>query len=216
MAITTSFYINYLIQNARVLVKTDVRLANFGFGLVGIIGLVFPFGVYYFFKGQMSPHWVAYFFSSISLFTLGVFLFAWIRKRAYEKCFYAIVLFICCILLFALPMAELLYDNDKYLSPSSLRSIKGLEEVDLYSTKTTIPSPELIFELGEPVKRVKAADELPQQGKFALLVSDSIPRDVQINFSRELVTVFDINNLKEGSRGHKKRKTWELYLLEKK
>lgn len=216
MALNTSFYIYYLIKRAHQLAKTDLYLANFGFGLIGMIGLVFPFGVYFFFEGSIYPHWTSFFLSSVSLFTLGVLLFLGLRKKAYEKCFYCMILFICSIMMFALPMAELLYDNEHYQSPSGLRSIKGMQQLELYSTKRTIPSPELIFDLGEPVKRVREAAQLPQNGEFGLLVSDSIPTEVQNNFTMELVTVFDINNLKEGSRGHKKRKTWELYRLEKK
>lgn len=216
MALNTSFYIHYLIQKSKELPKLDVYLANFGFGLIGFIGLIFPFGVYFFFEGQMSPHWVAYFFSSLALFSLGIMIFVWLRKRAFEKCFYGVILFICSILLFAFPMAELLYDNDKFLSLSTLRSIDGMEKIDLYSTDRLIPSPELIYDLGEPIKRVQLADQLPQNGRFALLVNDSIPADVRMDFKTEFITLFDINNLKEGKRGHKKRKTLKLYQLEKK
>lgn len=216
MALNTSFYIHYLIQKSKELPKLDVYLANFGFGLIGFIGLIFPFVVYFFFEGHLSPHWVAYFFSSITLFSLGLMIFIWLRKRAFEKCFYGIIMFICSIILFAFPMAELLYDNDKFLSVGTLRSIDGMEEVKLYSTEPFIPSPELIYDLGEPIKRVVSAEQLPQEGRFALLVNDSIPTDVKMHFKTEFITLFDINNLKEGKRGHKKRKTLKLYQLEKK
>ncbi len=63
---------------------------------------------------------------------------------------------------------------------------------------------------------MKDIHELPQAGSFALLVNDSIPLKIQEEFSMDYKVQFDINNLKEGNRGHKKRKTMKLYVLEKK
>lgn len=216
MAMNTSFFINYLIDKTVSLKKADQYLANFGFGLIGLIGLAFPFGLYFYFDGNLSGYWVPYFLSSASLFSLGLLMFLWLRKKYYERCFYGTILFTCSIMLFAFPMAPLLYDNDQYLSLQTLRKMEGMKELPLYSTDPSLPSPELIFDLGEPVKRVKTAQELPQNSSFGLLVNDSVPKAVQRTFSIEFKALFDINNLKEGRSGHKQRKTLMFYLLEKK
>lgn len=216
MAMNTSFFIHYLVDKTVTLKKADIYLANFGFGLIGLIGLAFPFGLYFYFDGHFPGHWVSYFLSSASLFSLGLLMFLWLRKKYYERCFYGVILFTCSIMLFAFPMASLLYDNDQYLSLQTLRKMEGMEALPLYSTDPSLPSPELIFDLGEPVKRVKTATDLPQNGNFGLLVNDSIPMAVQRNFNTEFKALFDINNLKEGRSGHKQRKTLMFYLLEKK
>ncbi len=215
LAMNTSFYMYYLIKKSKELLKPDVYLANFGFGLIGLLGLVFPFGVYFFFKGQMSPHWTSFFLSSATLFTLGILIFFWLKKKAYEKCFYGMILFLCSIMLFAFPMAELTYDNDKFISAGTVREIPEVKDLELFSTDRII-SPEIIYDLGEPVKRVKFADQLPDQGKFGLLAYEPIPEEIQHNFNMELIVQFDINNLKEGKSGHKIRKTSKLFVLEKK
>jgi hypothetical protein len=205
----------YLIQKSKELLKPDVYLANFGFGLIGFIGLIFPFGVYFFFEGQMSPHWTSFFLSSTTLFTLGILIFIWLSKKAYEKCFYGMILFLCSIILFAFPMAELTYDNDKFISAGTIRDIPEIKDLELFSTDRII-SPEIIYDVGEPVKRVKFADQLPNKGKFGLLAYESIPEEIERNFNMELIVQFDINNLKEGKSGHKTRKTSKLFILEKK
>ena len=215
LAMNTSFYMYYLIRKSKELFKSDVYLANFGFGLIGVIGLVFPFGVYLFFEGQISPYWVAYFLSSTVLFTLGVLIVIWLSKRAYEKCFYGMILLLCSIVLFAFPMAQLTYDNDKFISAGTLREIPGMDDLELFSTNQII-SPEMIYDLGEPVQRVQLADELPNNGKFALLTYQTIPKEIQDNFNMEFIIEFDINNRKEGKSGHKTRKTSKLFVLEKK
>ena len=87
--------------------------------------------------------------------------------------------------------------------------------MDLYTTDQNI-SPEMIFDLGEPLKRVRSANELPQKGVFALMVFTPIPKEVESKFKMKLIAQFDINNLKEGKSGHKSRKTSKLYQVEKK
>ena len=215
LAMNTSFYMYYLIRKSKELLKTDIYLANFGFGLIGIIGLVFPFGVYFFFEGQISPQWVSFFLSSATLFSLGVLIFIWLRKKAFEKCFYGMILLLCGIVLFAFPMAELTYDNDQYLSLNEFRNMDGMKDLEIYSTAKSIPRPELIYDLGEPMKRVETTDQLPQSGEFALFVYDTIPQTIQHEFKTEFKAQFDINNLQEGKSGHKKLKTIKLYVLEK-
>ncbi len=216
MAMNTSFYLNYLISKTSELKKVDKYIANFGFGLIALIGLAFPFALYFVFKGNFDGYWTSFFFSSITLFSLGILFIYWLNKNYYERCFYGIILFSCSIILFAFPMAELSYDNDKYLGLESFREMEGMENLKLYSTAKLIPSPELIYDLGEPMKRVKTPDELPQSEIFALFVYDTIPQTVQQQFKSEFKVQFDINNLKEGKSGHKKRKTIKLYVLEKK
>lgn len=215
MAMNTSFYMTYLLSKSKELFKIDIYLANFGFGLIGLIGLFFPFGVYLFFEGQIAPFWPAYFLSSVTLFSAGVFIFISLRKKAYEKCFYAMILLLCSIVLFAFPMAELLYDNDKYLSAENIREIDEVKDLKLYCTDRII-SPEIIYDLGEPVKRVKSIDEFPKQGKFALIAYESIPEEIDAYFTMDFIVQFDINNRKKGGSGHKIRKTSNLYVLERK
>lgn len=215
MALNTSFYINYLLEKSKELPKIDRYLANFGFGLIGVVGLVFPFGVYQFFKGELDPHWVAFFLSSFTLFFIGILIFYWIRKKAYEKCFYGMVLLLCSIVLFAFPMADLLTDNEKYLSAGTTREIEGMKGLELYCTDRII-SPEIIYDLGETVKRIKSSDQLPQEGKFGLLAYQTIPEEIKQEFDMEFIAQFDINRRHDEDRNPHSRLTSKLFILEKK
>ncbi len=113
------------------------------------------------------------------------------------------------------PWLELTYDNDKFISAGTIREIPEMKGLELFSTDRVI-SPEMIYDVGEPVKRVKSADQLPNDRKFGLLAYESIPQEIQNNFNMELLVQFDINNLKEGKSGHKTRKTSKLFVLQKK
>jgi len=216
LALNTSFYIYYLIEKVKTLSKTDKYLAYFGFGLIGLIGLAFPFGAYILLQDNLNGFWSSFILTSISLFTIGVFIFIYLKNMNFEKSFYAVILFICSIMLFAIPMARSFYDNDDFLSLNSLRTMENMQNLKLYSTDKNIAAPELLFQLGEPIKRVNLPEELPQQNSFGLLVNDTIPKTVSNVYNYEFIALFDENHVKKGKRGHRARRTLKLYLLEKK
>ncbi len=216
LALNTSFYISFLIEEVRKMSKTDKYLAYFGFGLIGLIGLVFPFGVYFILFDKVDGFWISFILASSTLFTLSILIFIYLKKQNFEKSFYSVILFICSIMLFAIPMAKTFYDNDDFLSLNSLRKIEKVKNVQLYSTDKNLPSPELIFQLGEPIKRVNFENELPQNKSFGLLVHDSIPLAVTEAYNSEFIMLFDENHIKKGKTGHRARLTIKLYLLEKK
>ncbi|MCK5677530.1 MAG: hypothetical protein KAH72_03550, partial [Flavobacteriaceae bacterium] len=77
-------------------------------------------------------------------------------------------------------------------------------------------SPELIWELGEPVKRVKSLNDLPQQKSFGLLINDSVSNSLKQKYNTKLIEQFDINYINKNKKGYKTRLTTKLYLLENK
>jgi len=216
LALNTSFYIYFLIEKAKKLSISDKYLAYFGFGLIGVIGIIFPFGAYYFLHDKLDGFWISFVLTSSALFTIGIIIFVYLNKQKFEKSFYAIILFICSIMLFAITMVKTLYDNDDFLSLDSLGGMEKMKDLKLYSTDKNLPAPEIIFQLGEPIKRVKFADELPQKNSFGLLVHDSIPTEVNQAYNSEFIALFDENHFKKGKREHRDRRTIKLYLLEKK
>jgi len=216
LAWNTSFFINYIILEIKNLTKTDRYLAYFGFGLIGFIGLAFPIGGYLFLRENLENNWMWFILTSVTLFSLGLFIFYYLKNNNFEKAFYLVIAFICGIMIFALPLAKTFYTNEDYLSLSTLRKHENMKNVKLYSTDKDLHSPELIFALGEPIKRVKIIGELPHKNTFALLVRDTIPQEVKVNYSSKFIAQFDENHSKKGTREHRPRRTIKLYLLEKK
>ena len=154
--------------------------------------------------------------SSLSLLAISGGIIYFIAKKNYEKGFYGLILFLCSIMVFAFPLAGKLKDNPDFYPISQLRTIEGMESVGLYSLSKTIPSPEMIFDLGEAIQRVPEPAKLPQNETFGLLIVDTIPSAVEQLYSTEFKAQFDLNNRARGKNGHKARKTMKLYLLEKK
>ncbi len=71
------------------------------------------------------------------------------------------------------------------------------------------------YEIAEPIKKVTNFKQLPKNNNFALLVKDSIPKQIKDNFDIKFIEQFDENYVKRGKRGHKSRRTLKLYLLER-
>ncbi len=217
LALNTSFYINYLIKNASSLSKIDKGISNFGFGLIGLIGIAFPFLAYFFFDGALDGYWTSFFFSSISVFSIGVLMFYWLRKNDYEKNFYGVILFICSIILFAFPMAGLLFNNDLYSNVSTLRDRAELKEIQIYTSQIPLFfPPEYLYHFGEPVYHATTVDDLPKTEKFGLLVHDSIPSSFLKEYEAKYNQRFDLNLRKAKTGIHHNRKVMDLYVLEKK
>ena len=214
LALNTSFYIKYLIQKRNNLSKTDKYIAYFGFGLISLICLTFPIGGYLFLEEKLDGFYTSFIATSIALFTIGVLLLVYLKRNDFEKAFYLNIAMMCFIMVLGLPLAKTLYDNPDFNNISNLRQNNNPKNISLYTFDKI--SPELIWELGEPVKRVKSLNDLPQQKSFGLLINDSVSNSLKQKYNTKLIEQFDINYINKNKKGYKTRLTTKLYLLENK
>ena len=214
LALNTGFYIHYLIQKSKQLLKSDLYIANFGFGIIGLICIAFPFVGYFLLKDTLDGFWLSYILTSIALLTIGIYLFKNLFHKKFERVFYATILMMCSILLFGFPLSKTLYDNSNFNNISMLRNTNSTKNIPLYSYYGI--SPELIWELGEPVTMVTDTEELPKKNPFGLLITGDIPTELYQNFSLQTIDTFDINYINASKKGYKKRLTSKFYLAIKK
>lgn len=214
LALNTSFYIHYLFKNSKKNTKIDPYIAYFGFGLIGIICLAFPIGGYFFFGEKLHGNYFVFALISIVLFTIGIFVFIYLKRKNFEKVFYLSIAMICSIMLLGFPLAKLFYDNSEFRNISDLRQIEAYKNIPLYTTDEQF-APELIWELGEPIKIVQDLREIPSNETFGLLSKDSIPTALK-DYNLQLKEQFDLNYISKEKKGYKTRLTTKLYLAEKK
>ena len=214
LALNTGFYIHYLIQKSKQLLKSDMYIAIFGFGLIGLICIAFPFIGYFFLKGKLDGFWLSYILTSIALLSIGIYLFKSLFIKKFENVFYATILMMCSILLFGFPLAKAVYDNSNFNNITNLRTIDIAKNLPLYSYRGI--SPELIWELGEPVIKIDDIEKLPKKDSFGLLITNDIPIELHQNYDLQPIDTFDINYINASKRGYKKRLTSKFYLVTKK
>lgn len=214
MALNTSFYLHYLFKNSKKNTKTDHYVAYFGFGIIGIICLAFPIAGYFYFGEKLEGFYFVFALTSIVLFSIGIFIFLYLKKNNFEKVFYLNIAMMCSIMLLGFPMAKIFYDNTAFRNISELRQIDAYKNIPLYTNDAQF-APELIWELGEPVKIVKDLREIPSHETFGLLSKDSIPTALK-DYNLQLKEQFDLNYIRKEKKGYKTRLTTKLYLAEKK
>ncbi|HHC79164.1 MAG TPA: phospholipid carrier-dependent glycosyltransferase [Flavobacteriia bacterium] len=214
MALNTGFYIHYLIQKGKLIQKTDIYIATFGFGLIGLICVGFPFAGYFFLKNSLDGFWLPYIVTSAVLFSIGIILFQNLIHKNFERVFYATIAMMCAILLFGFPLAKTLYNNPGFNNISNLRNITAARNLPLYSYNGI--SPELIWELGEPAKVVTSTEKFPENEPFGLLVTEGIPEKFYQQYTIQALDTFDINYIHPSKKGYKKRLTAKFYVVSKK
>ena len=187
-------------------------MANIGFGLIGIIGVSFPVAGYLFFKDQLAGFILPFVLVSIALFGLGIYIFKILVEQNYESAFYSVVLFLCAIMLFGFPMAQLFYDNDQFKNISEVRNDPTNDHLPLFYIGEI--APELIWELGEPAKRIESLDQMPRQITFGLFANDSIATEISKKYVVKSNTKYDINYVNRNKKGYKERLTTNFLVLE--
>jgi 4-amino-4-deoxy-L-arabinose transferase-like glycosyltransferase len=213
LALNTSFYIIYLAKKTTALKKVDTYIANFGFGLIGVICLAFPLIGYFYFGEKLENHYLPFILSSVALVVIGVFIFRSLQKKYFEKAFYLNIAMMCVIMTLAFPLAKIFYDNSDFKNISELRQTESFKNLPIYSAEDI--SPELIWELGEPVTKVKDLESVTENQPFGFLSKDSILTNNSA-YRLKFVEQYDINYINKNKKGYKTRLTTKLYLVEKK
>ncbi|WP_240938649.1 ArnT family glycosyltransferase [Arenibacter sp. 6A1] len=221
LALNTGFYIDYLIRSFKNRLTAREKIpVYFHFGLIGVLGLVFPFVAYFFLHDNLGDFWIFYVLSSTALFAIGILIFIQLKNKDLFKAFLYTITFIAVIKVFALPIAGALQKNPAYHNISDLRSTIATEDMEIYVYGEI--APELLWEYGSAIPLLNNEEQLtiPDTGQFYVLVSpvdeSDFKRIFDTTFSYELKTVYDFNNnASPGAKGHKNRLVSNLYLVKK-
>ncbi|MEZ4778611.1 MAG: glycosyltransferase family 39 protein [Flavobacteriaceae bacterium] len=220
LAMNTGFYMEYLFRRfAELKDKRKTFPVYFNFGLIAIIGIIFPVGGYLFLKDQLTGgFWIWFVFLSLSLFIIGVVMFRNLKRKNIQPVFYLTIAFIVAVICFGMPLAKTLTVNPEF---------KGLSKLNDWQTETNLKvyefgvfSPELIWDFGKPIQRLRTDNEvaLPSETTFGLLVAEEDETKFKNYFKEytiEKITRYDMNPQAPGHRTHRPRLWRDLYLLTK-
>lgn len=224
MALNTAFYIEYLIRRfAEIKDKRETIPVYFNFGLIALIGLIFPIGGYFFLGDKLDGYWVWFILLSFALAAIGFLLLRNLIQKKIKPVFHLTILFIISVLVFGMPIAKALTVNPEYKSLAQLNDWQ--DETDLAVFEFGGFTPELIWAYGKPIQSLKNSEGVVQKSltdnhtSFGVLVSEDNLKLFQRTFEGylvEKVTRYDMNPQGPGERTHRPRLWRDFYLVTKK
>ena len=221
LALNTGFYIEYLFRRfTNISDKKEVLPVYFNFGLIGLIGLVFPFVGYYFLKDLSGVAWPWFVVLSIMLFLIGIFICLQLIQKKIERVFYATIFFIVSIICFGMPLSKVAFQNNDYKSFTQLKKWEEKNNIPVY--EFAYFTPEIIWEYGSSIPVIFNQNQtilLPKEKTFAVLVGLNKEQELKEAFKEytiEKITRYDINPSKMSEKGYNGRLWRDLFLVSKK
>jgi len=217
LALNIGFYIEYLFRRFKDLKdKRETIPIYFNFGLISLIGLVFPIAGYLLLKDTVSSAWLQFSIAAIVLFTLGALLLGFLIKKQIKTVFYLCIGFMVAVFLFVVPLTS-------HLKQDSYKPISNLKiELDNVSEELFCigdPSPEIIWNYGGKIKSADI-DKLPNLNATLNVIVQTAQKEdlkkLENNYNIEYKTTYSLNTVSEGNRGYKNRLRYSYYKLTKK
>jgi 4-amino-4-deoxy-L-arabinose transferase-like glycosyltransferase len=219
MAMNTSFYIEYLIHNFKQIKnKTEAGVVNFSFGLIGVIAIALPFVLFFIFKARLNAYILWYIILvAVSIFS-GVLILKGLIKIQFNQTFYAIIFFMCGLIVTVIPLSKIYYTNKNYYAAVNLNSIEKKLDIKSYEAGEYVP--EIIWSYGKPMHEISDNKivTMPKDSLFGLLIypgeSTAFIQNFK-NYSFTKIAVVDLNEISPESKGYNERLVKNYYLVKK-
>jgi len=218
LAMNMGFYIEYLFKHlndrSHFWEKFPVILQ---FGIIAVVGLATPILGYFILKDNLDGNWIWFLLLSSSLLALAIFILKNLWKWQIRKVFYLTISFICCVVLFALPLSSSLTVNPLYKSMHHLKQWEQETGLPVFEFREI--SPELIWAYGKPMKVLYNQNtvEIPDLDIFAVVAYEDLEEDVRKTFEKdfhiEKKDYYDMNPRGKNQGGHKGRLYRDLYIM---
>ena len=217
LAMTTGFYIEYLFKNFDTITsKWEKWPIYFNYGLIAIVGILFPLGAFIYFGNKIEGYYMYYTLTSMALFATGIYILFQLSKRNFPKIFYATIAFVMFVITLGFPLSNALLSNPMYNSISKLQDSK----IPVYTLDGL--APELIWDYGK-VSTYKSKKELLysiNENQFGILASYTKEHNkldfLKKKYKVEMKETFDLNPLDSTKRGYKNRLKTDFYIATKK
>lgn len=219
LALNMGFYIEYLFCRFGVLKdKRETLPVYINFGLIALIGLIFPFGGYLFLGEKLSGFYFWYVLVSIALFIVAVYMVRFLLKKQIDKVFYLTIVFIMAVMSFGYPLANSFLNNPDFNPPSQLAMEVNSSGLKIYGYGSL--SPEIVWDFGQKIPLVDVSGPaLSDKTPFMVLTSIGGHEKLKAALNEHTITskgILDLNMVNNSKRGYKDRLRAEIYLVSKK
>jgi 4-amino-4-deoxy-L-arabinose transferase-like glycosyltransferase len=217
LALNTGFYIQYLIlEFSKLTSKKETIPVYFNFGLIAVIAISLPVGLYVILKENFSTYIINYILTSIASLTIGALILNYLIKKNLKNVFYLTVLFMVSLFLFGLPISKTLNKNESFKAINTLHSIEKQHNIKTYSVGEI--TPELLWDYNGILKDIYKNEVLkvPSEESFGILIMNDDVEKITIQLSESYhLKLTETYNLNVGSK-NKERLIRQFYLVSKK
>ena len=220
LAFNIGFYIEYLFRKFKTLKdKRETVPVYFNFGLIGLLGVVFPIAMYVMFKTELQDHLFNFILASIVLFTIGVLILFQLKSKNIKSVFLLTVLFFVSALVFVMPLSEA-FKNETFKSLSTLNEENQKRDIKLYAINYI--APETIWDYGAVIPEIELKDKayiFPNDKRFGILVNAMSPEnedEIRSKYNMKALGEYDLNHFGSASNQNNPRLKSIFYILEKK
>lgn len=219
LAFNTAFYIEYLMRKFKTLTnKRETFPMYFNFGLIALIGIVFPIAGYIYLNEKLTGYWFWFIALAISLFTIGLFILISLKRKNISLVFYLTIAFIAAITTFGLPLSKAIVYNPNYKSTALLHEWQKETKLNVYNFSGF--TPEMIWAYGKPIPAIIRNGKviIPEEDKFGVLVDEASLtqfKDVFKTYKIQKITRYDMNPNAPKTRTHRPRLWKDLYVVSK-
>ena len=198
LALNTGFYIEYLVKNFNKSIKKKENIwIIFSFGIIALIGLLYPFIVVFLLKESIREYLLLYIFSSLIMYVFAFFIIKGLIDRNFKRIFYSMISIFVLIVMTVIPMRDKIFFNPDFAPAREAQIIERQYKIKTYGLSDI--APEIIWNFGKSIPLLQNNGDhlyLPSESAFALIAdkSDSaVLKNLFINYKIERKYVINMN-----------------------
>lgn len=217
LALTTGFYIEYLMQNfSKIIDKKEKIWTFFSFGFIALIGFLYPFIVVFLLKESIKEYIPFFILSLLLMYLLSFFIIKGLIDRNFRRIFYSMISIFLLIVITLVPVRGKIFPNPDFASAREAQIIEKQFNIKTYRLSDI--APEIVWNFGDSIPLLQNNENhlsLPSENTFGLIAdkSDSVVlKNRFINYKIEKKYKINMNyGIKNKARYLK-----DYYLLTKK
>lgn len=215
LALTTGFYIEYLMINLTSIKSKEKIWTFFSYGMIALIGFIFPFVLIFLIKGVIKDYLLLFVCSSILIYSCSFSILRGLLKIDFRKVFYSLIVLFVILVLTLVPISEILFYNPDYAPASKVLVFE--KQLDVRTYRLTDIAPEIVWDFGKPISKIQTKNNMIDMlgaSKFILMVNVGDSNAIKTQFP-----LFKTNYLYRINMNYRQRKANRLmkdcYLMSK-
>lgn len=211
LAINVGFYIDFLLKLNSKLLSFDKIVTKINFYFIGTITIILPIAILIYYFSSLKNHIIVFGLFFVTTLIIGYLIIKSIKVFNVKKTVYSVVLYMAALILFGLPLINIIKHNNNYDAIKNLKFEEEKQKINSYYYKEI--APELIWYYNGKIPELK--NDSQTSDKFGLLVNIekiSEIENLKDNYDIKLIQQYNSNYFSKT----RNRLIYNYYLLTKK